>query len=53
MRIEFMPQVTRLLENVNAELKMDYLQYSWPTPTIVVRPPYYSHPVYEAYYPNL
>ncbi|GAY78642.1 hypothetical protein NBRC111894_4196 [Sporolactobacillus inulinus] len=53
MRIEFMPQVTRLLENVNAELKIDYLHYRLTTPTIAVRPPYYSHPVYKPYYPNI
>ncbi|SFG92290.1 hypothetical protein SAMN02982927_03240 [Sporolactobacillus nakayamae] len=53
MRVEFMPQVTRLLENVETELTFDYLHYSWTTPTIAVRPPYYSHPVYKPYYPNL
>lgn len=50
MRIEFFPRVTRLLENERAELTMKYLHYSWPTPTIIMRPPYYSHPVYEPYY---
>lgn len=51
MRIEFFPQVTRLLENKEDDVRMEYLGYSWNMPTIAVRPPYYTNPVYEPYYP--
>ncbi len=53
MRIEFFPRVTRLLENKEAKLKLNYLSKSWTVPTIAVRPPYYKDPVYEPYYPNI
>lgn len=52
MKIEFFPQVTRLLENKETELKLNYLEYTWSVPSIAVRPPYYAHPIYEPYYPN-
>lgn len=52
MEIEFFPEVMRLLENEAAySLNIHYLNYTWLTPTIGVRPPYYSQPIYEPYYP--
>lgn len=52
MEIEFFPEVMRLLENKAAySLNIHYLNYTWLTPTIGVRPPYYSQPIYEPYYP--
>ncbi|EAZ83527.1 hypothetical protein BB14905_12590 [Bacillus sp. B14905] len=51
MEIEFFPEVTRLLENNVYQLNIHYLNYSWFTPSIGVRPPYYWHPIYEPYYP--
>ncbi|WP_440895272.1 hypothetical protein ACS127_11955 [Amphibacillus sp. Q70] len=53
MEIEFYPQVTRLLENKEEQLDMHYLVYSWSTPTIMIRPPYYTNPVYDPYYPDI
>ncbi|GEN85858.1 hypothetical protein MKY30_15650 [Oceanobacillus sp. FSL W8-0428] len=53
MKFEFYPQVRRLLENNEEELEMHYLSYSWNTPTIKIRPPYYSDPVYEPFYPDI
>ncbi|MFD4491163.1 hypothetical protein [Lysinibacillus fusiformis] len=51
MEIEFFPEVTRLLENNVYQLNIHYLNYSWFTPSMGVRPPYYWHPIYEPYYP--
>jgi len=51
MEIEFFPEVTRLLENNVNQLNIHYLNDSWFTPSIGVRPPYYWHPIYEPYYP--
>lgn len=51
MEIEFFPVVKRLLENEAYSLNIHYLNYTWLTPTIGVRPPYYSQPIYEQYYP--
>ncbi|MCM3715323.1 hypothetical protein [Halalkalibacter oceani] len=53
MNIEFFPEATRLLQNEEEKVTMDYMTYSWDLPTIAVRPPYYSNPVYEPYYPAL
>ncbi|WP_175400738.1 hypothetical protein [Lysinibacillus sp. AR18-8] len=51
MEVEFFPKVTRLLENEASTLEIHYLNDTWLTPTIGVRPPYYSYPIYESYYP--
>ncbi|WP_186731398.1 hypothetical protein [Rummeliibacillus suwonensis] len=51
MRMEFFPEATRLLQNEESKVTMEYLTYSWSMPTISTRPPYYSNPVYEPYYP--
>jgi len=51
MEVEFFPEVTRLLENEASTLEIHYLNDTWLTPTIGVRPPYYSYPIYESYYP--
>lgn len=53
MEFEFHPQVRRLLENRVEELEMHYLHYQWSTPTIIIRPPYYTSPVYEPFYPDI
>ncbi|GGB32465.1 hypothetical protein GCM10011409_07350 [Lentibacillus populi] len=52
MRIEFNPKVKWLLVDQSDEkVKMNYLQHSWLMPVIVKRPPYYTNPRYEPYYP--
>ncbi|WP_162840593.1 hypothetical protein [Gracilibacillus timonensis] len=53
MEIEFHPQVVRLLENSRQELEMHYLDDKWSTPSIMIRPPYYTRPVYQPYYPEM
>ncbi|MEF3327607.1 MULTISPECIES: hypothetical protein [Oceanobacillus] len=53
MEFEFYPKVKRLLENKAEKLEMHYLNYSWKTPSIKIRPPYYSDPVYEPFYPHI
>lgn len=53
LEFEFYPQVRRLLENRVEELEMHYLDYHWSTPTIIIRPPYYTDPVYEPFYPDI
>lgn len=52
LRIEFNPKVKWLLVDQSDEkVKMNYLQHSWLMPVIVKRPPYYTNPRYEPYYP--
>ncbi|WP_269410734.1 hypothetical protein [Lentibacillus daqui] len=52
MRMEFNPKVKWLLVNQSDEkVNMNYLQSNWSMPVIVKRPPYYTNPRYEPYYP--
>jgi len=52
LRIEFNPKVKWLLVNQSDEkVTMDYLRDHWSMPVIVKRPPYYTNPRYEPYYP--
>ncbi|GIN72720.1 hypothetical protein J14TS2_31950 [Bacillus sp. J14TS2] len=51
MRVMFNPVIKWLLVNQsNEKVRMEYLQYSWPTSVIARRPPYYTNPQYEPYY---
>ncbi|MEW9675404.1 hypothetical protein ABRT01_04350 [Lentibacillus sp. L22] len=52
MRMEFNPKVKWLLVNQSDEkVNMNYLQSNWSMPITVKRPPYYTNPRYEPYYP--
>ncbi|MBB6450501.1 hypothetical protein HNR44_002484 [Geomicrobium halophilum] len=52
MPYEFYPEVTLLtLDESDEEVTMRYIEDSWPMPKIGMRPPYYTNPRYEPYYP--
>ncbi len=54
MRIQFEPEVKWLLiDQSEDKVRMKYLQDSWLMPVIAKRPPYYTNPRYEPYYPLL
>jgi len=52
LRVEFNPTVKWLLVNESDErVCMSYLQHNWLMPVIAKRPPFYTNPRYEPYYP--
>ncbi|WP_193556974.1 hypothetical protein [Salicibibacter halophilus] len=52
MRYEFNPEVQLLLVDESDEtVTMEYLSETWPMPKIGERPPFYTNPRYEPYYP--
>ncbi|QQK78030.1 hypothetical protein HUG15_22210 [Salicibibacter cibarius] len=52
MRYEFNPEVELLLvDESDEEVMMEYISETWAMPKIGERPPYYTNPRYEPYYP--
>ncbi|MBY7142606.1 hypothetical protein KFZ56_05835 [Virgibacillus sp. NKC19-3] len=52
MQVEFNPSIKWLLiHQSDQKVRMEYLQYNWMMPAIAKRPPYYTNPRYEPYYP--
>ncbi|MFE8694886.1 hypothetical protein ACFYKT_00775 [Cytobacillus sp. FJAT-53684] len=54
MQVEFSPMVKWLLMNQSEDkVRIKYMKHSWLLPVISERPPYYTNPRYEPYYPLL
>lgn len=52
MNFEFRPTVKRLLrDSSQGRVRIVYLTHEWTVPSIGHRPPYYTNPRYDAYYP--